>query len=600
MAEEKMSEKSLGERVWYKKWPPQVPKCIDYPDCSLADFLQETVLKSERSLATHFLGSILTYRQLWEGVRCFAAGLSALGLRKGDVCALMLPNSPQYIISYYACQLLGITVTAVNPTYRALEIRHQLKDSGAKALIVLDAIFQEAEKGLDGTKVEHIIGTSIVDVCGFSPIKVFLGKLLKKIPTGRLPKDTVPFTDLLKTAPRTHNVNIDPANDIAVLQYTGGTTGLPKGAMLTHRNIVANTLQCDAWLWKRRPGMGIIGILPLFHSYAMTTVMNMAIKIGGFQLLFPRPPADMEELFRTVKNLSALGDFVMPGVALLFNKINIHPKVKEYDLNSLKMAVSGAGPLPLEVQDRFEEVTGSVIIEGYGLSEATPVTHANPINKDLRKQGTIGLPFPDTDIKIMDKETGTKELPPLPFAVAETGGLSHEQTLEADAFTGELVIRGPQVMKGYLHDQEESAAALRNGWLYTGDIACLDSEGYTIIRDRAKDMIKCKGYPVFPAEVEDLLHKNPFVQEAAVIGLPDEAKGELVKAFVVLDPAKKGQVSSKEIQEWAKDKMAPYKVPSIIEFRDSLPTTMVGKVLRRVLKEEEKAKRGGKVRPRSR
>jgi len=590
--EEKMPEISLGEKIWYKKWPPQVPKCLDYPDCSLADFLRETVAKSGNNLATHFLGSVLTYGQLWDGVTSFATGLSRLGLHKGHVCALMLPNSPQYVISYYACQLLGVTVTAVNPTYKALEIRHQLKDSGAKALIVLDAIFQEAEKGLDGTAVEHVIGTNIVDLCGFSAAKVFLGKLLKKIPTGRLPDGTVPFTNLLKTIPETLDVDIDPVNDIAVLQYTGGTTGLPKGAMLTHRNIVANTLQCDAWLWQRQPGMGLIGILPLFHSYAMTTVMNMAIRIGGFQLLFPRPPADMEELFATVKKLSSLGDFVMPGVALLFNKINLHPKVKDYDLSSLKMAISGAGPLPLEVQNRFEEVTGSVIIEGYGLSEATPVTHANPINKDLRKQGTIGLPFPDTDIRIMDRETGTKELPPLPFAVSETGGLSREQSLEADAYTGELVIKGPQVMKGYLHQREDSAAALRDGWLYTGDIACIDSEGYTIIRDRAKDMIKCKGYPVFPAEVEDLLHKNPFVREAAVIGLPDDAKGEIVKAFLVLDPGKKGQVSSKDIQDWAKDKMASYKIPSLIEFRESLPTTMVGKVLRRVLKEEEMAKRG--------
>jgi long-chain acyl-CoA synthetase len=586
-----MSEKSLGERIWYKKWPPQVPKCQDYPDCSLADFLQETVSKSEKSVATHFLGSVLTYEELWDAVRCFAAGLHRLGLRKGNVCALMLPNSPQYVISYYACQLLGVTVTAVNPTYKALEIRHQLKDAGAKALIVLDAIFQEAEKGLDGTEVEHVIGTNIVDMCGFSRLKIMLGKLLKKIPNGPLPAEAVPFSGLLKTTPQIPDINIDPAHDIAVLQYTGGTTGLPKGAMLTHRNIVSNTLQCEAWLWQRQPGMGLIGILPLFHSYAMTTVMNLAIRIGGFQLLFPRPPADMEELFVTLKKLSSLGDFVMPGVAILFNKINSHPKVREYDLSALKMAISGAGPLPLEVQDRFEEFTGSVIIEGYGLSEATPVTHGNPINKDLRKQGTIGLPFPDTDAKIMDRETGTKELPPLPFAVSETGGLTTEQALEADAYTGELVIRGPQVMKGYLHRHEESAAALRDGWLYTGDIACMDSEGYTIIRDRAKDMIKCKGYPVFPAEVEDLLHKNPFVQEAAVIGLPDEAKGEQVKAFVVLDPNKKGQVSPNDIQDWARDKMAPYKIPSLIEFRESLPTTMVGKVLRRVLKEEEMAKK---------
>jgi len=253
------------------------------------------------------------------------------------------------------------------------------------------------------------------------------------------------------------------------------------------------------------------------------------------------------------------------------------------------MAVSGAGPLPLEVQNKFEELTKSIIVEGYGLSEATPVTHANPIY-GRRKLGTIGLPYPDTDIKIMDKETGTKELPPVPFAVAETGGLTKEQSEQAEAHTGELVIKGPQIMKGYLNRPDETAATVRDGWLYTGDIACLDADGYTIIRDRAKDMIKFKGYAIFPAEVEDLLHKHPDIRGAAVIGVPHEKVGEVVKAFVVLDPAKKGQIKPEDIQEWAKDKMTQYKIPSIIEFRDELPVTLVGKILRRVLKQEEMEK----------
>jgi long-chain acyl-CoA synthetase len=363
--------------------------------------------------------------------------------------------------------------------------------------------------------------------------------------------------------------------------------------MLTHRNVVANAVQCGAWLWKHEPGMGIIGVLPLFHSYAMTTVMNVSIHLGGFQLLFPRPPSDMSDLFAAIQKYGSRGGFIMPGVAILFNRINTHPKVRDYDLSSLLMAISGASPLPLEVQDRFEALTGSIIVEGYGLSEATPVALANPIDKELRKQGTIGLPFPDTDIKIMDKETGEKELPRLPFAVTKTGGLTAEQALEADAFTGELVVKGPQVMKGYLNRPEESAAAIRAGWLYTGDIACIDSEGYTLIRDRAKDMIKYKGYAIFPAEVEDLLHKHPDVQNVAVIGIPDETFGEVVKAFVVVDPAKKGQVSADHIQAWAKENMTHYKVPALIEFRDELPTTMVGKILRRVLKEEELAKQKG-------
>jgi len=585
-----MGEKSLGDRIWYKNWPPQVPKCLDYPDCSLAEFLQETVSRYGDSTAINFLDSTISYNRLWDLVRRLATGLSNLGLKKGDVCALMLPNSHQFVVSYYACQLLGVTVTAINPTYKALEIQHQLRDSGAKVLIVLDAVVTEAESGLKDTPVKSVIGTNIVDLCGFSALKLFLGKLLKKIPTGKLPDGAYKFTQLIATDPNPPVVKIKPTEDIAVFQYTGGTTGLPKGAMLTHSNVVSNAVQCEAWLWRRKPGMGLIGVLPLFHSYAMTTVMNTAIRLGGFQLLFPRPPADMSELFAVIQKYSPKEGFILPGVSTLFNKINTHPKVKDYDLSSLMMAISGAMSLPLEVQNRFEEATGSIIVEGYGLSEATPVTHANPLAEELRKQGTIGLPYPDTDAKIMDEETGTKELPPLPFAVAGTGGLTPEQSLEADKYTGELVVKGPQVMKGYLNRSEETASTIRDGWLYTGDIACMDADGFTMIRDRAKDMIKYKGYPIFPAEVEDLLHKHPDIHEIAVIGLPDEEVGELVKAFIVLDPAKRGQVSPDEIIGWAKKKITHYKVPSIIEFRDELPMTMVGKVLRRVLREEELAK----------
>ncbi len=588
-----MAESSLGDRIWYKNWPNQVSKCLDYPECSLAEFLKETASKQGESVAIRFLDSTLTYAQLWDLVQRLATGLSGLGLIKGDVCALMLPNSHQFVVSYYACQLLGVTVTAINPTYKALEIQHQLKDADAKALIVLDAVFEEAGNGLQGTNVRHVIGTNVVDLCGFSALKRFLGKLLKKIPTGELPHDALSFNDLVKTEPNPPAVEIDPVNDIALLQYTGGTTGLPKGAMLTHRNVVANAVQCEAWLWQRKPGMGIIGVLPLFHSYAMTTVMNTAIRIGGFQLLFPKPPENLADLFAAIQSINPPEGFLMPGVAILFNKINTHPQVKDFDLGSLMMAISGAGPLPLQVQNKFEEITGSIIVEGYGLSEATPVTCANPLDKDLRKQGTIGLPYPDTDFKIMDKESGTKQLPLLPFAVAKTGGLTPEQAEEAENYTGELVIKGPQVMKGYLNRPDESASTIRDGWLYTGDIACMDADGFTIIRDRAKDMIKFKGYAIFPAEVEDLLHKHPDVQGAAVIGVPEEKVGEVVKAFLVLDPAKKGQVSPEDIKAWAKDNMTHYKVPSLIEFRDELPTTMVGKVLRRVLREEELQKRKG-------
>ncbi|MBW1801706.1 MAG: AMP-binding protein, partial [Deltaproteobacteria bacterium] len=467
-----MAKESLGERIWYKNWPSQVPKCLDYPDGTLADFLKESAGKYGDRMAVSFLGASITYNQLWDMVRRMATGLSRLGLDKGDVCALMLPNSIQFVVSYYACQLIGVSVTAINPTYKSLEIQHQLNDSDARALIVLDAVFEEAGEGIKGTAVKTVIGPTIVALCGFSKLKIFLGKRLKKIPTGELPPDALQMTDLLQNEPDPPEVRTAP-DDVAVLQYTGGTTGLPKGAMLTHRNVVANAVQCDAWLWKKDDTMGIIGVLPLFHSFAMTTVMNTAIRIGGFQLLLPRPPADMAELCALIQKFSSEGGLIMPGVAVLFNKINTHPKVGNYDLSGLKMAVSGAGPLPLEVQNRFEALTRSIIVEGYGLSEASPATHANPIY-GARKLGTIGLPYPDTDVKIMDKETGEKELPPLPFALAETGGLTKAQSEEADAYTGELVVRGPQVMRGYLNRPEETAATIRDGWLYTGDIACMD------------------------------------------------------------------------------------------------------------------------------
>lgn len=584
-----MSEKAANERIWYKNWPSQVPKSLDYPDCTLAEFLKESAEKYGAKPAIIFLDTFVTYLQLWDMVQRLATGLTDVGLKKGDVCALMLPNSIQYVVAYYACQLIGVVITAVNPTYKALEIHHQLDDSGAKVLIILDAVFEEAGKGIKGTKVEKVIGTNIVDLCGFSRVKVFLGKLLKKIPTGQLPADAIKFTDLLAVDPNPPEIQVDP-EDVAVLQYTGGTTGLPKGAMLTHRNVVSNAVQCDAWLWKRGPNNGLIGVLPLFHAFAMTAVMNFAIRIGGFQLLFPKPPADMSELFAAIEKYSAHGVLIMFGVSILFNKINTHPKVKDYDLSGLTMAVSGAGPLPLAIQNKFEELTNAILNEGYGLSEASPVTHCNPV-ESIRKQGTIGLPFPDTEIKIMDKETGKREIPPLPFSLTQTEGLTKEMTDEAEAYTGELVIKGPQVMKGYLNRPEETASTIRDGWLYTGDIACIDADGYTIIRDRAKDMIKRKGYAIFPAEVEDLLHKNPHIHSAAVIGVPDKETGERVKAFIVLKPDSKGTVSADDIKEWAMANMTHYKVPAEIEFRDELPTTMVGKVLRRALREEEFVKR---------
>jgi len=518
-----------------------------------------------------------------------ATGLAGLGLRKGDVCAVMLPNSIQFVVSYYACHLIGITVTAINPAYKSVEVQHQLRDSGAKAIILLDAVYKDAEEGIKASGASIVIGTNIADLCGFSGTKLLFGRLLKKIPAADLPSDCIKLTQLLDSDPNPPKVSVAP-EDIAVLQYTGGTTGVPKAAMLSHLNLISNAVQCDAWLWKRKEPTGIIGIIPLFHSFAMTVVMNLAIRIGGFQILFPRPPAEISDLFKTIENYTEKAGLILPAVPQFFKRMNLYEKAGEYDLSALDIAVSGAGPLPMGVRKKFEHLTGSTMIEGYGLSEASPVTHINPIDA-LCKDGTIGLPIPDTLIKIMDRETGTRELPPLPFSMPETGGMTQEQAEIAQAHTGELIIKGPQVMKGYYNSPDSTSCMIRDGWLYTGDIACMDADGYTIIRDRARDMIKTRGFAVFPAEVEDLMHQHPDIRNVAVIGVSDKKGDETVKAFIEIHPERKGQITEKEIHLWAKKKMAHYKVPSIIEFRDELPFTALGKIPRRILREEEKAKR---------
>ncbi len=570
----------LGDRPWYGDWPEGVPKMIEIPEVGLGDLLRDTASRVPDQKAVVFLDTVLTYRQLDDYVDRMATALHNLGLEKGDVLALMLPNSHQFVVTFYACQRLGLTTTAINPTYKPLEVKHQLNDSGAKALVVLDSVFESPAKILDQTGVKHLIGTNIVDMCGFSPLKRMLGKLLKKIPGGQMPASALKFNDLLQTPPNPPRVEVDPANDIACLQYTGGTTGTPKGAMLTARNLVSNALAGKAWMGDVREGAGWVGVLPLFHVFAMTCCMNIAVATGGFQLLFPRPPESMHEWAAQIEKWGKGTQLVMAGVNVLFNKINNTPGLEKYDLSPLTHCLSGAGPLAREVQETFERKFGALVVEGYGLSESSPVTHANPFRLPEGKKrvmGSIGLPFPNTDVKIMDLESGEKQMP-----LGKEG-------------VGELCVKGPQVMKGYHNQPEETARTLRDGWLYTGDIAYMDERGWTFIMDRAKDMVKHKGYSVFPKEVEDYMFSHPDILEVAVIGLPHPKVGEILKAFVVLQPESRGKVGEEEIIAWCKENMTHYKVPSLVEFREELPKTMVGKVLRRVLKEEELKKAGQKA-----
>ena len=554
-----------NDKPWHAHWPQEVPRKLDYPDKSLAQIFDDTCAKHPDKTAIIFLDTRVSYAQLKIWVDGFATGLSELGVGKGDVVGLRLPNSIHFVIAYFATLKIGAVVTANNPLYKAAEIEHQFADAGARVLVVMDIVYPEVERALPKTGIRDVIGCNVAD---FLPgPKRFLGKLLGRVPMAPLPANCLRFVDLMRSRPRPIEVEIDPETDLAVLQYTGGTTGLPKGAMLSHRNLVANAMQTAAWDPRSEPGRDVIcGVLPLFHIYAMTTVMNLAVLSGSAMLLFAKPPDNWGELLGAIQRYRVS---LFPGVAALYNAINNYPKVAEYDLSSIRACISGAGPLPEDIQVRFEDISGSRLVEGYGLTEASPVTHANPMY-DERKLGRIGLPMPDTEARIVDQETGERELAP--------------------GEVGELVVRGPQVMQGYFNT-DENEDVLRDGWLYTGDIASMDEDGYFQIVDRKKDMIKRSGYSVFPAEVEQYLYKNEHVLECAVIGVPDDKVGEEIKAFVALKEESRSKITEQELIDWAKQNMAAYKYPRLIEYRDEIPKGVAGKILRRALKEEELAAR---------
>ncbi|MFC1654341.1 long-chain fatty acid--CoA ligase [Myxococcota bacterium] len=557
-----------AERPWLKHWPEGVPMHLDYPDKGMGEIFDESARNHPNNTAIIFLDTKVTYGRLLSWVDAFATALVEMGVGKGDVVGLRLPNSIHYVIAYFAAMKIGAVVTANNPLYKAAEIEHQFSDSETKVLVVMDLVYDEAAKAIPKTKIDKVIGCNIAD---FLPgYKRFFGSLMGKIPSAPMPANVLRFKDLLRTVPNLPQVDIDPENDLAVLQYTGGTTGSPKGAMLTHKNLVANTMQAGSLDPKMKSGGQdvIVGVLPLFHIYAMTTVMNLAVLSGCGMLLFPKLP-EWEELLGAIQKYKAT---IFPGVAALYNAINNFERVKDYDLTSIRACISGAGPLPVDIQKRFEELSGAKLIEGYGLTEASPVTHANPLY-GRRKEGTIGFPVPDTDAKIVDSESGDKEM----------------KTNEV----GELLVKGPQVMKGYFKRDDENQMVLKDGWLYTGDLGMIDDEGYFIIVDRKKDMIKRSGYSVFPREVEDYLYKNENVLECAVIGIPDQKVGEEIKAFIALKPEAKGKVAEKDIINWAKENMAAYKYPRLVEFREEIPKGTANKILRRALKEEELAKEEG-------
>ncbi len=564
------------EKPWLKFYEPSVRPTLEYPPVPMHQFLEDAAAKHPDWTATvfgnivHQLGGALmdaklSYKQLNEQVNRLANALTAMGVKKGDRVALYLPNCPQYIIGYYAILKIGAIVAPNNPLYVPRELEFQLNDAGAETIVCLSRFYPNVQKVRATTKLRNVIVTNVKEY--FPPVlKTLFTLAVEKKEGHRVTLDLGDrwFQDVLAAAPSTRpNVEVKP-EDTAVLLYTGGTTGVPKAAEITHKNLVANALMSREWIVRPNGGQdAVMTALPLYHSYAMTTCMNLAVVINAAMVLIPNP----RELDHVLKCIDRHKPTMFPGVPTMYVAINNYPDLAKYNLKSIKACVSGAAGLPVEVQKKFQDLTGARLVEGYGLSEATPVTHANPVFGENRI-GTIGVPWPDTEAKVVDIETGKNEMPP--------------------GESGELIIKGPQVMKGYWNKPEETRQTLRDSWLYTGDIAVMDKDGYFQIVDRKKDMIIVGGFNVYPREVEEVLFQHPKVLEATVAGVPDPKSIERVKAYVVLKPGQ--TVTVDELMQFCKERLTGYKRPAIIEFRDSLPKTMVGKILRRQLVAEDKAK----------
>ncbi len=565
-----MSE-TVGERPWFNSYDKAVPRHLDLPRHTIHDFLVRAAQKYTNLPALIFKGREISYQELNALSDALAAALIANGFKKGDRAVIYMPNTPQFVITYFGILKAGGIVIATNPLYTERELTHQLADCGAETVFVMSLFYDKLKKVQKGgqTPVKRIIVTSIKE---YLPRHLnILFTLLKEKKEGhavRLEPGDMRFQEFLaagKNAPPP-NVDVSP-DDVALLQYTGGTTGLSKGAVGLHRNIVANVYMASAWLsgLLEEGNETYLAALPLFHVYGMIGGMILSISMGGRLVLIPNP-RDQKDVLDSIKKYQVT---LFPGVPAMYIAINNNEDVKagKYDLSTIKICLSGAAPLLQDTKNDFEAISGGKLVEAFGLSESFVATHANPIN-GLNKPGSIGLPLPNVEAKIVDPETGEEEL-----------GINE---------VGELIIKSPSIMQGYWQMPTETANSLRDGWLYTGDIARMDEDGYFFIEDRKKDMIIAGGFNIYPREVEEVLAMHPAVQEVAVAGVMDPKRGETVKAWIVRKPG--DQTTAEEIREWSKGELAAYKYPRLIEFRDELPKTIVGKVLKRELVQEERAK----------
>lgn len=553
-------------KPWLSVYPEEIPATLDYPkDSLLHDFLQKSYSKKPEQMSMRFLGKSITYKELYESAVACANALRECGVKKGDRVSIMLPNIPQAVISYYGVLMAGGIVVQTNPLYMERELEHQLTDAGVETIIALDLVYPKIAKVRAKTSLKNIIITGIKDYLPFPKnlLYPFVQKKQGLKVEVKYGNEIKSFTQLLKNASKTPVKVEGSPDDIAILQYTGGTTGLPKGVMLTHRNLVVNAYQCTYWLYKSEYGAErSLAIVPFFHVYGMTLIMNYSIMTASTIILLPKFDAG-----DTLKTIDKEKPTLFAGAPTMYIGLLNHPDIAKYDLSSIKACLSGSAPLPLEVQQKFEQITKGKLVEGYGLTETSPVTHANLVWGEKRVLGSIGIPWPDTEAAILSLETGE---------LLEVGEI------------GEIVIKGPQVMKGYWNRPEDTAATFKNGWFLTGDMGYMDENGYFYIVDRKKDMIIASGFNIYPREVEEVLYEHPAIKECVVAGIPDPYRGETVKAYVV---KKEGQeVTEEELNKYCREKLAAYKVPRIYEFRDELPKTTVGKILRRVLVEEEKTR----------
>jgi long-chain acyl-CoA synthetase len=550
------------ERPWLRHYDPGVPAHLDIPDIRLDEIVRRAASTYGSRVALVFFGRKITFAELDRLVDRCAAGLQQLGVRRGTPVSLHLPNCPQFVVAYYGTLRAGGVVVPHNPLYTEAEVARQLQDSGAEVAITLSLFYPRVAAAGRQARVREVVFTGIHEFMG--PVARLLYPL-KARREGQWvdvrPQPGVrPLSELLR--PGTPQPTSGTPQDPAAYLYTGGTTGVPKAAVLTHRNLVANLLQAASWDPQLRPGHEVaLAVLPFFHSYGMTSVLNFSMWMGATVVLVPRfePKLVLDAVRRHRPTL-------FHGVPTMYIALLNTPDLQRVSFRSVRAGISGAMGLPREVQRRWEAVTGGRLVEGYGLTEASPVTHCNPLY-GLRKEGSIGIPVPDTDARVVDPETG-EVLPP--------------------GEVGELEVRGPQVMQGYLNRPDETANVLHDGWLRTGDMARMDEDGFFYVVDRKKDMINVGGLKVFPREVEEVLYQHPAVREAAAVGVPDPTRGEVVKAFVSL---KEGQhVTEEELVQFCRQHLAPHKVPRAVEVRPQLPKTLIGKVLRRALAEEERAK----------